>query len=315
VEIFAVTIPIFIFVIIGYIGRKRGIIGEETKNFLSKIVYYLAMPALIMRSILSFDFASTFKLKLVAHNLTVTIIVCIITFFTAFLIKDVRKRGAFNMSCFRSNQGYIGLPVVNGFYGEEAMSKTAVINGFDSPVVILLSALALEIFRGRNKKSESSKTVLKVISEKIPGFLTNPFVLAAVVGFGLSYLKVPLLNIKMVDELLKITGYMALPLALISIGCSIKISHLKNNFKLVLVSAVIKLLAMPAIAFLLAHYVFKFTGTDLGLSVILTATPTSVSSYIMATEMDADDELMASSIGFTTFVSVVTISLIKYLLS
>lgn len=304
-EILAVTLPIFIFVAAGYLGRKKGLIGDETKNFLSKTVYYLAMPSLIIRSILSFDFTDTFRLDLVAHNLLVTSIFCVITFVAAFVIKDRRKRGSFNMSCFRSNQGYIGLPLVNGFYGTEAMSKTAVINGFDSPFVVLLSVLTLEIFR-KNKDINKRKFI---------AFLTNPLVISAFGSLLLSYFKVPLLDIKVLDEFFKIAGYMALPLALLSIGASIRVSRIRDYLSIILTAASIKLLLMPFVAYILAVSVFKFTGEDLGLSVILTATPTSVSSYIMAVEMDADEELMAGSIGFTTFASVITISVIKFLLS
>jgi predicted permease len=309
VEILAVTIPIFLFVAAGYAGRKKGLIGEETKNFLSKTVYYFAMPALIIRSILSFDFDDTFRLDLVAHNLIVTSIICLITFFAAYFLKDARKRGSFNMSCFRSNQGYIGLPVINGFYGASAMSKTAVINGFDSPLVILLSALTLGIYRKDPEKTR--RTVLR----KFISFFTNPLVMAAFASLLLSYLKVPLLNIPVADDFLEIAGYMSLPLALISIGASIRISRIRADLVPVLAAAVIKLLAMPLLAYILARFMFHFTGENLGLSVILTATPTSVSSYIMAAEMDADEEFMAASIGFTTFASVLTISLIKLLLN
>lgn len=304
-EILAVTLPIFIFVAAGYLGRKKGLIGDETRNFLSKTVYYLAMPSLIIRSILSFDFSDTFRLDLVGHNLLVTSIFCTVTFAGAFVIRDRRKRGSFNMSCFRSNQGYIGLPLVNGFYGTEAMSKTAVINGFDSPFVVLLSVLTLEIFR-KNKDINKKKFI---------AFLTNPLVISAFGSLLLSYFKVPLLEIKVLDEFFKIAGYMALPLALLSIGASIRASRIKDHLSIILTAASIKLIFMPLVAYILAVYVFKFTGEDLGLSVILTATPTSVSSYIMAVEMDSDEELIAGSIGFTTFASVITITVIKFLLS
>jgi predicted permease len=107
---------------------------------------------------------------------------------------------------------------------------------------------------------------------------------------------------------------MAMPLALILIGASIRVSRIKGDLAPLITASLIKLLLMPVTAYLLARYAFHFTGENLGLSVILTATPTSVSSYIMAAEMDADEEFMATAIGLTTFASVFTISLIKFLL-
>lgn len=331
-EILSITVPIFIFVAAGYVLRQKGIIGVETRNFLSRLVYYFAFPALTFKSIVSFNFASTFRLKLVAHNILVTCMVFVFAFLVSFMIKNARSRGAFNMSCFRSNQGYMGLPVVNGFYGGEAMSRAAVVNGFDSPVVIILSVFALEIFRGRRlaaqpgndvtidkvkeakSKEAKSKEDVRVFGDGLVSFITNPFIITSVLGLVLSYFRVPVLKIGVLDEFLKVAGGMALPLALISIGCSIEIKHLKNSLMLVLGASIVKLLIMPVLAFFLAYFLFDFRSTDLGMSVILTATPTSVSSYIMACEMDTDEELSATTIGFTTFISVITISLIQYVL-
>ncbi len=316
-EILAITVPIFIFVAMGYFLKEKKIIGTETKVFLSRLVYYFAFPLMVFKSIVSFDFASTFRLNLVAHNITVTCIVFVITFAAAFLIREIPKRGAFHMSCFRTNQGYMGLPIVYGFYGDAAMSRAAVVNGFDSPLVIILSVVALELFRGKGQAKgadSGSKSPASVIGKKLAAFITNPFILASALGLTLSYFKVPVLKISILDEFLTIAGGMALPLALISIGCSIEAVHLKKNLRLVLQAVSVKLLAMPAIAFILAWFVFNFRGTDLGMSVILTAMPSSVSSYVMAFEMGADEELSAAIIGVTTLASVVTISVIQYVL-
>ncbi len=315
-EILAITVPIFVLVAMGYFLKQKKVIGAETKMFLSRLVYYFAFPLMVFRSIVSFDFASTFRLNLVAHNVTVTCTVFVITFAAAFLIRDVRKRGAFHMSCFRTNQGYMGLPVVGGFYGDAAMSRAAVVNGFDSPLVIILSVIALELFKGKGQKNGAagSKSPAAVLGEKLLAFITNPFILSSVVGLSLSYFRVPVLQIKILDQFLSISGGMALPLALISIGCSIEAVHLRKNIRLVLQATAVKLLAMPLIAFILAWFVFNFRGVDLGMSVILTAMPSSVSSYVMALEMGADEELSAAIIGITTLISVVTISIIQYFL-
>lgn len=320
-EILAVTIPILILVAMGYILKQKKIITIQTKDFLSKIVYYFAFPALTFRSIVSFDFSKTFKLKLVVHNLSVTLSIFIIAFLIAVLIKDRRKKGALTMGGFRSNQGYMGMPIVNGFYGEEAMSRAAVINGFDSPLVILLSVISLEIFRFNKEKKGNinleenrKKSLVKLIKKKLLSFISNPFILSAVIGLLLSYLKVPVLSFKILDQFLKISAGMALPLALISIGCSLEIKHLKDNLLLVFCASSIKLIIAPIIAYLSAYFIFGFRGVDLGISIILLSTPTSVSSYIMASELESDAELTASIIGITTFLSIITISIIQYIL-
>jgi malate permease and related proteins len=320
-EILAITIPIFIFVAAGYLASKRGLIGEETKNFLSKTVYYFAFPALTFRSILQFKFSETFDKNLIIQNMLVTTIIAVLTFLLAFLIRTRYKRGAFNMSSFRSNQGYMGLPITKGFYGDEGMSKSAVVNGFDTLLVTFLSVIFLEVFRGKKAKESSldmanskSKTAQQVIIERLLSFIINPFILSAILGLLFSKLGIKVLNFTILDKFLEIASGMALPLALLLIGCSIKVGNLLSNLKLVLFASGFKLIAAPIIAFILGYYVFGFTGVRLGVSVILPATPSAVSAYVFASEMDTDEELTASIIGFTTFVSVLTISIIQFAL-
>ena len=305
-QIAAITVPIFLLIAAGWWLRQKGIIKPEARDFLGKFVYWAAFPALTFRSIVSFDFSQTMDLRLVVANLSSTCAMFAISFAFVMLVREAKKRGALHMGCFRSNQGYLGLPVVSGFYGAQVMSKAAVVNGFDSPLSVLLSAAALEAF-GRRRGGPAFKTFLV----KLRGVGLNPIVLSAVLGLLLSWFKVPVLKLGMLDQLLSLLGGTSLPLALLSIGCSMDLMSIRRNIGAVLAVSAAKLVALPLIAFALSWFVFGLRSTDLSVNILLTAMPSSVSSYVMAREMEADEELMASVIGFTTFVSIVTISLIQ----
>jgi len=69
------------------------------------------------------------------------------------------------------------------------------------------------------------------------------------------------------------SGNMAMPLALLCVGYSLEFKYLDKNMPLVVGASAIKLIVMPVIAFLLGYYFFKLRGPDLGLSVLLPATP------------------------------------------
>jgi predicted permease len=309
-RILAITVPIFLLIAAGYAMRRAKFITDDVRNFLSKFVFYAAFPALTFRSIVSFDFTKTLDLSLVGANLATTLVMFVLSFAAVMLIRDRRKRGALHMGSFRSNQGYLGLPVVSGFYGTEAMSRAAVVNGFDSPLSVILSAVALETFGTRTGGSR-----LKVLGSKLLGLATNPIVLSSFLGLAFSYFRIPVLSIGIVDQLLALLAGTSLPLALLSIGCSLEIGKLFQNLRPVLAVAGAKLLLFPALAFLLSWFVFGLRGTDLSVNLVLTAMPTSVSSYIMACEMDTDEELMASIIGLTTFASILTVSLLQWALA
>jgi len=118
------------------------------------------------------------------------------------------------------------------------MSRAAVVNGFDSPLAVILSAVALEGLGDRRGGSW-----LKVFLRKLGGLATNPLVISAVGGLLVSYFRVPVLKVGILDELLSLLAATSLPLALLSIGCSIELGSLKKNLRLVLaVTAVMGLL-------------------------------------------------------------------------
>jgi predicted permease len=309
-EIISVTMPIFIFVIMGYMGKSFGIISEQNMKFMSKISYYFALPALLLKGIISFDFETVFSPELVIHNLSVTFIVCVLSIVLALVLVKPYQRGAFSMSCFRSNQGYIGLPLALGFYGEQSMSKVAITLGFSSPFVTILSIMTLDFLTSCKQSLQNKEPVHKIFT-KVVSLLINPYILVTFFGLTLSYFQIPINKLDFFMKFLEMSGNMALPLALLSVGYSLELQYLNKNIELVIGAGVVKLILMPFIAFLLAYYVFRFQGDLLGVSVLLPATPTSVASYVMACEMDTDGELSAASIGFSTLASVFTLYIVQ----
>ena len=309
-ETFNVIIPIFVFLAGGFLCRRFKVVSLETKNFLNNLVYYAAMPAMIFKGIVSFDFQSTFRLDIVAQNLLTTLVVFLLTFGVSFLIKDPKKRGAFHMGCFRSNQGYMGLPVVDSFFGARAVSITSLINGFDSPYCVILSIVALEIFRTIAYGNGNKEGAKKLLLSKLFDVIKNPFLIATVLGFICVWLKLNVLSLGFVRELLTLTSNISMPLSLFVIGCSINFGSIRKNVGIIASVSAIKLVLAPVIGFIIGVFIFSLSGEDLAFSVLLVGMPSSVSSYALAAQMDTDDELMASIIGITTALSIITIPIV-----
>ncbi len=66
-EFLNAMIPMAVFLAVGYILKKLGIAGEGAKNFLSKYLFYFAMPSLAFRSVASFSFSDSFVPNLVLN--------------------------------------------------------------------------------------------------------------------------------------------------------------------------------------------------------------------------------------------------------
>lgn len=303
-------IPMAVFLAAGYIIRKIGLADEKSREFLSKFLYFFAMPCLAFRSVAAFEFGESFVPGLVLHNLMTMTAVFAVSLGFMYLIKDNRKRGAAHMAVYRGNQGYIGMYAAKGMYGALGLSKSAVINGFENPVVNILAVTGMEIFR----QEHDGRGLVKKISGILLNVIKNPFVIAVVLGMAESILRTGILNVAAIDKTLEMAGSTALPLALILIGTSVTFTYMKENIVLVTLLSVIKVAVVPFIAWILGYYVFSLGQADLGLGVVMLGTPVAVSSYVFAREMGADEKLMASCIGLSTILSIFTLPLINYLI-
>lgn len=314
-QILQTTIPLFCFLIGGFLAKRFLRLSDSVSGALNKLTYYVGMPAMIFKGIASFEFAATFRLDLVACNLAVTATLFVLVFALAFLLRQKTRRGAFHLSAFRSNIGYIGMPVVQGFYGDAALSQVAVINGFDSPFCVFLSIFSLSVFRSLQGEDGDRAGARRLLAKNLLAFLYNPFLLATVLGLIVSYFRIPVMELPIAADCILMCADIALPLALISIGMSISLPALRHGAAALLSVCAIRLLLAPVIGYLFGRFLFGFAGVDLALTTLLCGTPVSVSSFVLASEMGADKNFSASAIGLSTLLSLITLSLLHLTLT
>ena len=132
----------------------------------------------------------------------------------------------------------------------------------------------------------------------------NPLIIAVLVAlpFSIFTIHLPFIFVKAVGYLSAI----AVPLALIDIGATFNLKNFMGDIKLATIASCIKIALSPFI-FTTAAYFFGFRGADLGVLYILFASPTAVSSYIMAKGMKNDADLAANIVLISTLGSLLTI--------
>ncbi|MEH6552333.1 MAG: AEC family transporter [Pseudomonadales bacterium] len=140
----------------------------------------------------------------------------------------------------------------------------------------------------------------------------NPLILAIAAGFIVNSVNLPL------PEMFTATGHyfsqLTFPLALLCIGGSIRLRHIKFGSPAVLITTGVKLLIAPALM-VSALILGGVEGPSLGVFYLLTATPTAAASYIMVQAMGGDGRLAANLIVVTSVLSAITITLGLLILS
>jgi len=297
-QVFSTIIPIFAVVILGWFARRRGFMPPEFLGPANQLVYYLAIPALIFRSISKASFHTQFNMTV----LLITLSSATLAYFSAWLIGQLtrwpkERIGAFIQCSAHGNHGYIGLPVAFYFMGESGLAKAGILAGF---LMILQNVLSVLALQACSVADVPPGRKMRVIAEKL---IRNPVIVSALAGVAASacQLALPAPVLRFID----ILSGLAPPLSLLLIGASLSLEVMRKNFVSVMGSVIIKIIVLPLVG--LAFFMFFGLDTAEFLpGLILLATPTATVAYVMAKEMHADDEFAVAAISTSTLASALT---------
>jgi predicted permease len=299
-DILKTILPIFVIILLGWGLRRLDFMQEGFVKPANRLVYYVAIPAMIFREIAEAELVQHFSLVLVATTLIPLILVALTGLILVRVIKLQRYRvGSFLQCSFHGNLGYIGLAVAFYFLGNEGFTRASILAGFVMLLQNFLSVVALSRF---NKEPEQKISTLSLARR----VLLNPVIISAMAGMAFSLMRLDLPVI--LDRSLRILSGMALPLALLVIGTSISFEQMRQQLRFTALIGVLKLLLLPASGLILFHLVnlqrFEYIP-----ALILLASPSATISYVMATEMAGDADMATAAISVTTLASAVTFTL------
>jgi len=296
-NIVTTIIPIFVIIILGWLARVYGFIQAEFIAPANRLVFYLAIPAMVFRSVSKASLNSQFDGKVVALAL---LSVCIVFGIAWILARrgalSRSQRGTFIQNSFHGNMGYIGLAVSFYYLGRPGFVKASILVGFLMILQNLLAVIALQV--NAPHKSTSKNRWMPVL--KIAG---NPIILSALAGILVSSTALPVPLV--LGRCLDILSDLALPLALLIIGASLSFDMVQSKLKAVLACGLLKLILLPATGFIL-YRLFNVMPEAYLPGIILLASPTATVTYVMAREMQGDSEFAVAAISLNTLLSAVT---------
>ena len=296
-DILKTILPIFVIILLGWSLRRLDFMKEGFLKPANRLVYYVAIPAMIFREIAEAELLQHFSLVLVAATLAPLIVVAVAGLVLVRGIKLQRQRvGSFLQCSFHGNLGYIGLAVAFYFLGDEGFTRASILAGF---VMLLQNFLAVVALSRFNKEPDQEISTLSLIRR----ILLNPVIISAMAGMTVSLMGLDLPVI--LDRSLKILSGMALPLALLVIGTSISFAQMRQQLRLTALIGGLKLLLLPALGLAFFHFL-DLASIEYLPALILLASPTATVSYVMASEMAGDADLATAAISVTTLVSAVT---------
>jgi hypothetical protein len=296
------VMPIFLIMFFGYFLRRKNITTEAFVKNGNLIIFKIALPASLFYNVYSQDVSEILDAYFVVFVLAATLI-CYGTSWLGgiFFIKDKPTISAFVHGAFRGNFVILGLPLMHSFIGAENSGKAALVILFTIPVYNILAIIILSIYSQTGEKI-CIKDILKAIA-------TNPLTIGILIGLvlSLSGFRLP----TMLDSTVNYITRMTTPLALICLGGGLELTKYNPKIKLSLWASTLKTIVQP-LAVTMAAYMFGFRSHDLAIILITFAVPAAVSSYAMTVQMGGDSYVGATTVIFSTFFSVFTLTAFIY---
>ena len=301
--IFSKVLVVFIYIGVGLIANRLKVLPEESVKHFISLVMCITVPCLVISSITGQDLNGDMYRNTILTLLLTTLVLIVTAFATTFVSdrifpwKDQQDRNVLATAMTGCNAGFMGLPIASAVFGE-LVFYYLVIQNIANNLYLFVMSLAQLHHRESKKSSKSLREKLKP--------LVNPTSVATIVSLIMLFtgLHLPAYVMDIVDTL----GDITIPLSMILVGVQLGGADFKRLIadKALLITAALKLIAVPALALLIltpmpVDPVVKLTVL-LGMCF-----PSAVIGVAVAAQENKNSQLMAEAVAITTLLSLFTL--------
>jgi len=299
IEILLSIAPIFVLIVLGHGLRRGGIPSIEFWNLNDRLVYWVLFPALL--------FVKMSSLGISTDLIGSYAVVILGGFFgaVAFALLAGRLLGLAAPAASSLLQGstrhntFIALAVAERLYGSEGLALAVL----STALLIPTTNLTVVSLMTTMLRQPGERGVLKAVLRDLA---RNPLLLAVGLGIGVNLSGSG--RIPVVHDVTEILGGAALPVMLLCVGANLRVRAMAAAAVPTIASMLGKLLVLPAVLLVLAHYVGLSANATL-IALLFGAAPTAASGYTLARQMGGDAPLMAAMITLQTALSLITLPL------
>ena len=299
-----VTLPIFVIILVGAFLKRLGLLTDGFSAVADKLVFKVALPMQLFKDIATMDIRSDFSWNFVIFCMVATTFMFAACWLLGkLLFRDGGMVGAFAQASARGSAAILGIAFVENIYGNSGMTPMMIVAAV--PLFNIYSVIILTVSSSTGKFSGA------LVKKTLRGVVTNPIILGIAAGMVWSLLGLPWWPI-----LSKSVGYLAniaTPLALLVLGATFKGREALAKIGPTMLASALKLLIIPALIFPVAIYM-GFRGSELVAIMIMLASPTTVTCYIMAKNMGGDETLSASVVMSATLLSSISLTFWVFLI-
>lgn len=305
-EIFGQMVTLFSIVVIGYIAKKINFVTKEFDTMFSKVILSIAIPGLILGSVLGAKELPPFQNILIAFGLASAsyIVVLVIAYIVTFVMRiSPGNRGVFKfMLCF-GNVGFIGFPVLSAIFGPEVLIYAAI---FNLPFNVLVFTMGIWFITQDSQEKKKSTVTWRT-------FLT-PAILSCAAAIVFALIGVH--DVPIIGDLMVTLGEMTTPGALLIIGSTLAgmpARALIGGPRL-WIASLFRLLITPFCIWGIFHF-FVTDPLMLSAIVVISGMPVATNGTMLCYQYGGNSNTMSQGTFVTTVLSILSIPVLVQFLS
>lgn len=264
---------------------------------LSKICYWILFPSLLFNLTSTASLSAAFILPFCLTLLIAATAMVIYGFIAGRLIGANGPATSSLVQAGLRHNGFLMLAFVQGAFGIAALEIGAIAVAVLVPISNIFAVIIIFLLREGKQDANLGRAITAELAR-------NPLTGAIILGGIVNFLSIPVPDF--ISGAANILGNAALPMLLLCVGASIRISALRAHSAALVLAVLAKLLILPV--------VMMVVGITLGLDkdvllvlVVLAVAPTATSSFTLAQELGGDAPLMAEIITVQTLVAAIGI--------
>jgi predicted permease len=288
-----IIIPIFMQIAAGYILQKK---FDLNKSTLTKLQFYILIPAIMFTTILETEIT----MGLLFHIIWINIALCFLLYGLGWLYSIWRKdsksisNAMINSVCLYNSGNYC-IPLIQLLFNNPFAFMVLIFNMITQNLI----SFTVGVFNASAGQQNMRGSLIEM--------LKNPMIITVVIA---SVWKSTDIGVwEPAWNALGILGKGMVPIALITLGAQLATTNLNIKIPRIYVSAFLRLIASPAIAFVLVALA-GIEGIAAQVIIICSAAPSSVNALLLAMEYDNEPEFLSQTVFFSTLLSAITVSVV-----
>lgn len=299
---------IFVVIAIGYVLGRSHVLGEHGETVLSRLVFFVATPALLFDSLAKSDLSVIVSPTLAvaaATAFTIGIIYFVLT--RTVMRRPVPEATIGALAASYVNSANLGIPIAVFVLGDASFVAPLLL--FQIVVYSPIALTMLDLTTGVRSSGSWLQTVTTPFK--------NPIVLAGVAGLAVSISGwTPPAAL---TEPFRIVGGASVPGALLAFGISLYgVRILQRGLaprREIALASTLKIVAQPVLAYLMGRFLLGMDGHELFAVVVVAALPTAQNVFVYASRYGRGLVLARDTALVTTLASIPAIGIVAALLA